>query len=294
MSKFFGKTWWGEQWLNSLSNIDYEISTINNVLYFSAYDIGANTGNTLYGEELWKSDGTSTGTYMVKDIYPGQSGSKHNDYQLKAVNSTIVFSAKDGINGVELWKTDGTETGTTLLKNINPDVINAQIGLSSSIVLNGYLYFSANNGTTGGELWKTDGTEVGTALVADLYPGADGSSPFDFTVFNGNLFFRAESESEGVELWSCVAVTSSISDVELSNNISVYPNPSNGILTIELAELQETELTLYNILGELVFHKTIHEKHNTINLPDLRNGLYTIHLKNDKGTTTTTKLIFNK
>ena len=23
MSKFFGKTWWGEQWLNSLSNIDY-------------------------------------------------------------------------------------------------------------------------------------------------------------------------------------------------------------------------------------------------------------------------------
>jgi len=24
MSKFFGKTWWGEQWLNSLSNIDYE------------------------------------------------------------------------------------------------------------------------------------------------------------------------------------------------------------------------------------------------------------------------------
>ncbi|MFZ4797291.1 MAG: SNF2-related protein [Bacteroidia bacterium] len=24
MSKYFGKTWWGEQWLNSLSNIDYE------------------------------------------------------------------------------------------------------------------------------------------------------------------------------------------------------------------------------------------------------------------------------
>ena len=23
MSKSFGKTWWGEQWLNSLSNIDY-------------------------------------------------------------------------------------------------------------------------------------------------------------------------------------------------------------------------------------------------------------------------------
>ncbi|MES2590943.1 MAG: ELWxxDGT repeat protein [Bacteroidota bacterium] len=252
-----------------------EISTINNVLYFSAYDIGANTGNTLYGEELWKSDGTPTGTYMVKDIYPGQSGSKQNNYQFKAVNSTIVFSAKDGINGVELWKTDGTETGTTLLKNINPDVINAQIGLSSSIVFNGYLYFSANNGTTGGELWKTDGTMAGTALVADLYPGTDGSSPFDFTVFNGNLFFRAESGSAGVELWSCVAATSSVSEVESENIISVFPNPANDFITIENKNAKlRSAYVIFNAIGQQVLRGKLTGEKTTVDISHLQSGFY--------------------
>lgn len=257
-----------------------EISTINNIVYFSAYDIGANSGNTLYGEELWRSDGTPSGTYMLKDINIGQDGSKHNNYQFKAINSTIVFSATDGINGVELWKTDGTEAGTVLLKNINPDVINAQIGLSSAKVLNGFLYFSANNGTTGGELWKTDGTEAGTTLVADLYAGADGSSPFDFTVFNGNIFFRAESESAGVELWSCVAATpSSLADVEQNNRVSVFPNPSSGILNIELSDAINTELVVYNAIGQKVFVKNIHQKITTIDLNKLVDGVYSVHLK---------------
>jgi ELWxxDGT repeat protein len=255
-----------------------EISNINNVIYFSAYDIGANTGNTLYGEELWRSDGTPSGTYMVKDINPGQNGSKHNDYQFKAINSAIVFSAKDGINGVELWKTDGTEAGTMLLKNIDPDVINAQIGLSSSKVLNGYLYFSANNGTTGVELWKTDGTETGTALVADLYPGANGSGPFDFTIFNGNVFFRAESASAGVELWSCVAVTSSVADVELADIVSIYPNPSTGVFNIKSkSQLKDASIKVYSIYGQVFF-----ESNQFVSEIDLSNqpaGVYFIQLK---------------
>lgn len=257
-----------------------EISTINNVLYFSAYDIGANTGNTLYGEELWRSDGTPSGTYMVKDINPGQNGSKHNDYQFKAINSTIVFSAKDGINGVELWKTDGTEAGTMLLKNIDPDVINAQIGLSSSKVLNGYLYFSANNGTTGGELWKTDGTEAGTALVADLYPGSDGSSPFGFTVFNGNIFFRAESESAGVELWSCVAATSSVADdVELDNSISVYPNPSSDFITIENKSGKlNSAYVIFNSYGQQVLRGELIAETTTVDVSVLKSGFYTLQI----------------
>lgn len=259
-----------------------EISTINNVIYFSAYDVGANNGNTLYGEELWRSDGTPSGTYMLKDINPGQDGSKHNNYHFKAINSSVVFSATDGVNGVELWKTDGTEAGTMLLKNINPDMVNAQIGLSSSKVLNGYLYFSANNGTSGGELWKTDGTEAGTTLVADLYPGSGGSSPFDFSVFNGNLFFIAESESAGVELWSCVSVTSSVSaDTELDNTISVYPNPSNGFINLKTNNsLKSGGITVYNIHGQIVFKSKLFI--SEIDLSNQPAGIYSIQFKFDE------------
>jgi ELWxxDGT repeat protein len=48
---------------------DYHISAIGNVLIFSA------KGNDS-GIELWKSDGTSVGTVMVKDINPGSADSK--------------------------------------------------------------------------------------------------------------------------------------------------------------------------------------------------------------------------
>jgi ELWxxDGT repeat protein len=165
-----------------------------------------------------------------------------------------------------------------LLKNIDPDVINAQIGLSSSVEFNEYLYFSANNGTSGVELWKTDGTKAGTALVADLYPGADGSGPFDFNVFNGNLFFRAESASAGVELWSCVAVTSSVADVELGDIVSVYPNPSTGVFNLKSkSTLKEASIKVYSIYGQVVFEtdKVVSE----IDLSNQPAGVYFIQLK---------------
>ena len=42
----------------------YDLTAVGNTLYFEAND-GFN------GYELWKSDGTSSGTVMVKDIYSG-------------------------------------------------------------------------------------------------------------------------------------------------------------------------------------------------------------------------------
>ncbi|HJM19956.1 MAG TPA: hypothetical protein QF802_05840, partial [Candidatus Thalassarchaeaceae archaeon] len=50
------------------------------------------------------SDGTSSGTVMVKDIYSGSSGS--SPAQLTAFDNTLYFSAYDSTNGVELFMID--------------------------------------------------------------------------------------------------------------------------------------------------------------------------------------------
>ena len=58
------------------------------------YRCSARSG--IHGRELWKSDGTASGTVMVKDIYSGSLGSEI--YDSVAVGSTLFFMADDGTN----------------------------------------------------------------------------------------------------------------------------------------------------------------------------------------------------
>ena len=64
--------------------LSHYLTAVGNTLYFQADD-GTN------GYELWKSDGTASGTVMVKDINSG-SGSSYPSY-LTAVGNTLYFQA---------------------------------------------------------------------------------------------------------------------------------------------------------------------------------------------------------
>src|SRR6266850_7217577 len=46
------------------------------------------------GEELWKSDGTASGTWMVKDIDPAANVDSFPDHLIN-VNGTVFFAAND-------------------------------------------------------------------------------------------------------------------------------------------------------------------------------------------------------
>ena len=69
----------------------------------------------VHGWELWRTDGTEAGTYMVKDILPGPNSSGASVAPLHAVRlgSYVYFMADDGVSGREVWRTDGTSAGTT-------------------------------------------------------------------------------------------------------------------------------------------------------------------------------------
>ncbi|MBI4931800.1 MAG: T9SS type A sorting domain-containing protein [Bacteroidetes bacterium] len=180
--------------INPIPSVQYsnpsKFITINGTTFFSAYNVD-------YGYELWKTDGTTSGTAMVMDISSGSGSS--NPGNLTNVNGSLFFSAASGGVGTELWKSDGTEEGTEMVKDIYPS------GFSSSpqqlTVLGSTVFFQANDGTNGVELWKSNGTDAGTVLVKDIYSGSSGSFPSYFTSNGSILFFQANDGTNGYELW---------------------------------------------------------------------------------------------
>jgi ELWxxDGT repeat protein len=171
------------------------LTQLNNKLYFSASD-GVN------GSGLWVSDGTESGTQLVKDIGISSTGSSY-EAGLVELNNKLYFAGNDGVNGAELWVTDGTSAGTQLVKDINISPSGSFDYSSSPVLLTqvgNKLFFGANDGVNGRELWITDGTESGTQLVKDIKPGSFGSYLRSFTEFNNKLYFAADN-GDGLSLW---------------------------------------------------------------------------------------------
>ncbi len=189
----------------------------NGTLYFVAND-------GVIGTELWKTDGTASGTVPVKDIRSGllSSGPRY----LTDVNGTLFFRASDGPSGYELWKTDGTSSGTVLVKNINTNFYQGSnpTRLTNS---NGTLFFQITTGTSEEVLYKSDGTDSGTVPLATF---GSSQGPRLLTPVNGTVFFRASDNTNGYELWKSdgtVAGTTIVRDIAPGNQNSYVTNLRN-------------------------------------------------------------------
>jgi ELWxxDGT repeat protein len=178
---------------------DYGLFSTGTYLLFSAT-------TATQGKELWRSDGTSAGTVVVKDINTGAPSSEPDNFY--KYNNMVLFVAKDATHGSELWRTDGTEAGTQLVKDINPNAASSSVdGLF--LLFNGRLFFNATDGTHGDELWSTNGTEAGTTLLKDIMPGGVSSyaSVFFATVVGNKFFFTSFDLTSGAELWESDGTT---------------------------------------------------------------------------------------
>jgi hypothetical protein len=79
-----------------------------------------------------------------------------------------------------------------------------------------------------------------------------------------------------------VSLCTGINNITTSNNImTLFPNPSSSILTIQTIEEIKT-VYIFNTLGDLV--KT--ETSNSFSVEHLASGIYMIHVKTDKGINT--------
>lgn len=160
------------------------------------------------GYELWRTNGTDIGTYMIKDINPDldyyETPISSGPEYFHSYKGEVYFRASDNTHGFELWKTDGTEAGTTIVKDIYEGGSGALNPTAPVFCMyNDELYFQAKSSNEiGQELWKTDGTEAGTIMVKNILAESDKSSrPDNFILYNDLLFFTAETTYNYPEIW---------------------------------------------------------------------------------------------
>jgi ELWxxDGT repeat protein len=190
--------------------------------------------DSTHGTELWVTDGTAAGTYLLRDIYPGRytglgTNSNNPNNIVGLGNGKALFVATTGtvITGVgthssvlpygfELWVTNGTPGTPTVSYHPNRTnsgdaytngtsmVKDAVYGPGSSnpdfitALGNGKALFSAT-----GELWVSDGTYAGTSAIKSINPSFGSSSVKDpiTALGNGKALFCANDGTHGYELW---------------------------------------------------------------------------------------------
>lgn len=150
------------------------MTEMNGILYFI-------TNDGYIKNQLWRSDGTTEGTYMVKDINFSYVVSS-TPSNIAVLNGFLYFSAYDGTSNSDIWKSDGTTVGTIKFKQ----------SASNIFATKNRLYFSSFGKRGQQVVWTSDGTIDETHPLRDLdfnITGLRVFNPICFTNIDDKVYF---------------------------------------------------------------------------------------------------------
>jgi hypothetical protein len=79
----------------------------------------------------------------------------------------------------------------------------------------------------------------------------------------------------------------------VSGEFSIYPNPGNGIYSIELENSSNALVTVYDLTGKKILSRSVGTNKQLLDLSSLENGIYMVMVQNET-TTITKKIIVSK
>ena len=131
-----------------------------------------------------------------------------------------------------------------------------------------YYYVAKWNGNSWSEL-----STATSSLNANSYINALASDTYG-NIYATGLFTDANKKFY-VAKWTVDTSMTAIHNPVNKTNISIYPNPSTGVLYF--SEFKENvQLTIYNILGEVIIEREVTVRTNTLDLSTLHSGMYTL------------------
>ncbi len=199
------------------------------------------------------------------------AGELESGFNVQASNNTDIIYIPAGAIG----NTDPLVGASTFLEytiiNFSPNVYAVAMDIwenndpSTTIRIHG----------NGGILMET--LIVNTPINSQTFFGIIADEPISMIEIEGA---NESGELFGNFLFGADCFQLSTNDYALSQ-ISIYPNPSAGIITINTPTGTEIEsTTLYDLLGKVISNNS---NNNQINLTNLPSGVYILNITTDKG-----------
>lgn len=196
VNHLFAHTAAGTTDLGAVSGVDRIFSLGDRVVF--------KNDDEAHGGEPWVSDGTVTGTHILKDLEPGTTDigygpepASSNPTTFTGVGDKVFFAAYRDDEEL-LFASDGTTAGTREVPGIT------MAGYTAIADLGGRAVVVAEDESGVGQLVATDGTQVEQITrFPDSAPGVSSAyygSPLLAT--GGRLYFVADTVGHGAELWS--------------------------------------------------------------------------------------------
>lgn len=250
----------------------------NNNLYFTVFTTNGNT--------LMKSDGTASGTVVVKDNFTTQETFN----ALTSCGGNVYFAV--GSQGIgsseELWRTDGTTLGSIKLGDLtyssNEDFYNCNTCYQGNLLFkrnsinNNKIYYVNANST------NADGFLTPNIVNSENFGDVGYYIYTDFYNLNNKLLFSAAKQYGGYELYSSefdISLGNQDFEGNIKNNIVIYPNPAKDYINF-LVHNDEIVLkvNIYDLLGKNILSSDI--INNKLQLSNIDNGIYIVNIITDK------------
>lgn len=220
-------------------NIELDnITAVDSKFFFS---VRTDNGSGAYTDDLWKSDGTTTGTTVLKSFQWLRHMSNSKMQNFVAFNGKLCFAAS---NNYELWTSDGTVDGTLQVSTVKLEPSKIPLVTSSRIYFN----------TASNQLWSYDGTTAKSELTSP-------AKPDQLFEFNNNVFFTISKSNYRTELWNnlsgpVITLKNAYVSVENKGTISINAQANNftkslitignnGNKNLNLSEITVTGASFY-------------------------------------------------